>query len=241
MLDDVRVARFARQLLVPGMGEAAQERLAAARVRIVGADVVASAALVSLAQAGVGKLWIDDPGTVSPQEIGGWLHAPAAVGQPRADAVREALARVSRFVAVEPYPVGGVPSAALVVAASAAQALRAAETARRARIPHAVVEADADGGSVVSVPPGAPCYACARSTTASAGRPPFAASAALSALAAAELVHMIAVPESIPGRRIELLRGVATVRPSARLAGCACADGAASAAPGGGRVGPLAD
>jgi adenylyltransferase/sulfurtransferase len=227
MLDDVRVARFARQLLVPGMGEAAQERLAAARVRIVGADVVASAALVSLAQAGVGKLWIDDPGTVSPQELGGWLHAPAAIGQPRTDAVRDALARLSRFVAVEPYPAGGVPSAALVVAASAAQALRAAETARRARIPHAVVEADADGGSVVSVPPGAPCYACARST-ANAGRPPFAGAAALSALAAAELVHMIAMPGSIPGRRIELLRGVATVRLSARLAGCACAADAGS-------------
>ena len=219
-LDDARLARWARQLLVPGFGEAAQQRVAAVTVRAVGADAVASPALVYLVQAGVGRLWIDDPETVSPADAGGWLYPPAAVGTPRADAASAALARLSSYVEVAPYPMGGVPSATLVAAPSAAQALHAAEAARRAGIPHVVLEADADGGALVSVPPGAPCYACARST--GAGRPAVPGAAALAALAAQELLLLVASPGTVPGRRFDLVRGVATARPTARLAGCAC-------------------
>ena len=229
-LDDDRIARFARQLLVPGFGEAAQERLAAARVRAVGADGAASPALTYLVQAGVGRLWIDDPEQISPADAGGWLYGQPAVGSTRVSAAREALRALSRFCEVEAYPVGGVPTATLVAAASVAQALHAAEAARRAGVPHVVLEPDADGGSIVSVPPGAPCYACARSTT-GAGRPPLPGAAALAALGASELVQMIAVPGAIAGRRLDLVRGVVTARPTTRLAGCACglAPGAQSA------------
>jgi hypothetical protein len=226
-LDDLRVARYARQLLVPGLGEAAQLRLGEARVRVVGADAVAAPALLYLAQAGAGKLWIDDPEAVAPQDTGAWLYAPGDVGRPRATAAAEALARVSGLVAAEPYPVGGVPTATLVAAASAAQALHAAEAARRAGVPHVVLEPDGDGGAVVSVPPGAPCYACARST--SAGRPPLPGTAALGALAATELVLMVSSPGAVPGRRFDLVRGVATIRPTVRIAGCACGAGAPAA------------
>ena len=225
-LDDLRVARYARQLLVPGMGEAAQLRLGAARVRVVGADGVAAPALVHLVQAGVGKIWVDDPEAVAPQDVGSWLHRPADVGRPRAAAAIEALGRLSGLVAVEPYPVGGVPTATLVAAPSTAQALHAAEAARRAGVPHVVLEPDADGGAVVSIPPGAPCYACARST--SAGRPPLPGAAALGALAATELILLVASPGAVPGRRFDLVRGVATVRPTVRLAGCACGAGASA-------------
>ncbi len=222
-LDDPRVARWARQLLVPGFGEEAQRRLGAARVRAVGADGASAPALVYLVQSGVGRLWIDDPETVSPQDAGGWLYVPSDVGRPRAVAAGEALAKLSAFSAIEPYPVGGVPDATLVAAPSAAQALHAAEAARRAGVPHVVLEPDGDGGAVVSIPPGAPCYSCARST--SAGRPALAGAAALAALAAQELLQMIAVPGSIGGRRFDLIRGVANVRQTVRLAGCACGAG----------------
>jgi adenylyltransferase/sulfurtransferase len=234
-LADDLIARFARQLLVPGFGEAAQARLAAARVRAVGADGAASAALVYLVAAGIGRLWIDDPEPVSPADATGWIFGPASVGAARAAAARDALRRVSRFSEIEPYPTGGVPTATIVAAPSIAQALHAAEAARRAGVPHVVLEPDADGGSVVSVPPGAPCFACARSTT-SAGRPPLPGAAALAALAASELVQLIAIPGAIAGRRLELVRGVVTARATTRLAGCPCgaqspAD-AARAAPG---------
>jgi molybdopterin converting factor small subunit len=55
-LDGERIARWARQLLVPGFGAAGQERLMAARVRVVGAEGPATPALVALAQAGVGTI-----------------------------------------------------------------------------------------------------------------------------------------------------------------------------------------
>jgi adenylyltransferase/sulfurtransferase len=84
-----------------------------------------------------------------------------------------------------------------------------------------VVEPDGDGGAVVTVPPGAPCYACARS--AGAGRPSLPGAAALGSLAATELVLLIAAPGTITGRRFDVVRGVATARPTVRLPGCACA------------------
>lgn len=231
-LADDGIARFARQLLVPGFGEAAQERLAAARVRAVGAEGAVTAALVYLVQAGVGRLWLDDAEHVSPADAGGWIYGQAAVGAARAEVAREALRRLSRFCEVDVYPMGGVPTAVIVAAPSVAQALHAAEAARRAGVPHVVLEPDADGGSIVSVPPGAPCYACARST-AGAGRPPLPGAAALAALAASELVQLVAIPGAFPGRRLDLVRGVVTTRPTTRLAGCACgAAASAQSAPG---------
>lgn len=221
-LTDDRIERYARQLLVPAFGEAAQEQLARARVRVVGADGVASAALVTLVQSGVGKLWIEDLEDVAPADVAGWLFPPSAVGTPRVEAARAVLAPMSRFVSVEPYPTGGVPTATLVLAPSTAQALASAEAARRAGVPHVVAEADGDGGAVISVPPGAPCYACARST-AGAGRPPQPGIAALAALAAEELILMIAFPGTVPGRRLDLVRGVTSLRATTRLPGCVCA------------------
>jgi adenylyltransferase/sulfurtransferase len=220
-LSDDRIHRYARQLLVPAFGEAAQEQLGRARVRVVGADAVASAALVTLVQSGVGKVWVDDAEDVAPADVAGWLYPPSAVGTPRAEAARTVLQPMSRFTAVEPYPAGGVPTATLVFAASGPQALASAEAARRAGVPHVVVEPDGEGGAVISIPPGAPCYTCGRST-AGAGRPPQPGIAALSELAAQELLLLVAFPGTIPGRRVDLVRGVTTVRATARLAGCPC-------------------
>jgi adenylyltransferase/sulfurtransferase len=228
-LDDARLARWARQLLVPGFGEAAQQRLADACVRAVGAGGPVSAALVYLVQAGVGRLWIDDPEAVAPGDVGGWLHPPGAVGRLRVEVAEEALSALSRFTVVGRQPVGGVPTAAIIAPPSVAQALHAAEASRRAGIPHVVVEPDADGGTVISVPPGAPCYACARATS-GVGRPALPAAAALAALAAQELVQLVALPGAVTGRKLELLRGVPTARPTVRLAGCACGKAAAQPA-----------
>lgn len=220
--DDV-IARYSRQLLVPGFGEAAQERLGAARVRVVGAGMVAGPALIALVQAGVGLVWIDEFEPVGPADLGGWLYPPDAVGTPRVQAARLALEPFSRFVRVEAYPMGGVPTGTLVAANALTQALAAAEAARRAKLPHVVLEPDGEGGAVVTIPPGAPCYACARSTS-SAGRPPLPGSAALGALAAAELLDLLANPDRKTGRRIELIRGVPSSRATTRLAGCACGE-----------------
>jgi len=221
-LDGERIARWARQLLVPGFGAGGQERLMASRVRVVGADGSATPAMLALVQAGVGTLWIDDPETVGPADLCGWLYAPEQVGQPRAAVAAATLARFSRFVAPLPYPAGGAPSATLVCAASSAQALAAAEVARRARIPHVVLELDGEAGQVISIPPGAPCFACSR-FSASGGRPPVAGALALASLAAQELLRLVVEPEVKEGRRIDMVRGVPSVRQTQRLPGCVCA------------------
>jgi adenylyltransferase/sulfurtransferase len=194
----------------------------AARVRVVGADGAATPALVALAQAGVGTIWIDDPETIGPADLAGWLYRPGEVGRPRATVAAEALTGLSRFVVALPYPVSGAPSAALVCASSSAQGLAAAEVARRAGIPHVVLELDGEAGQLVSVPPGAPCFACGR-FTAAGGRPPLPGSLALASLAAQELLRLLVEPEVTDGRRFDLVRGVPSVRPTQRLPGCACA------------------
>jgi adenylyltransferase/sulfurtransferase len=244
-LDGERIARWARQLLVPGFGAAGQERLMAARVRVVGAGGQATPALLALVQAGVGTLWIDDPETIGPGDLCGWLYRPEQVGQPRATVAATALAGASRFVEVRPYPTGGAPSATLVCAASSAQALASAEAARRARIPHVVVEIDGEAGQVVTIPPGAPCFACAR-FSAAGERPPVAGSLVLASLAAQELLRLLVEPGVLEGRRLDLVRGVPTVRVTQRLPGCVCGAAVAGAEPGaepgaGGLVGEAGD
>jgi len=216
-------ARHAAQLRVPGM-EAGQERLAAARVRVVGAGGMAGPALLALAKAGVGTLWIDDPEAVNEADLRGWLLPPDRSGSPRGEVTVARLLETTRSTRAERYPAGGVPTATFICAPTAGERLVAAEQARRAGVPHVVLEFDADGGSVISVPKGAPCYACARSTG-PAGREPQAGAAALSLLAALELLLAIAYPGEGGGRRIELLRGLPLSRPTVRLAGCSCGTG----------------
>ncbi len=220
LLDADRIARYARQLLVPGFGAAGQERLLASRVQVVGADGTATAALLTLAEAGVGTIWIDDPDVVAPADLGGWLYPAEAVGRPRAEAAAAALAARSRFVSARPHPVGGVPTATLVCARAASQAIACAEVARRAGVPHVAMEVDGEGGALVEVPVGAPCYACGRAAL--GGRPPAPAAAALAVLAAQLLLQLIAEPGATGGRRVDLVRGVASARPTTRLPGCAC-------------------
>jgi adenylyltransferase/sulfurtransferase len=230
-LDAERIARWARQLLVPGFGAAGQARLMEARVRAVGAGGQATPALVALAQAGVGTLWIDDSEPIDPADLRGWLYVPGHLGKPRGATAAAALAAVSRFTAALPYPVGGAPSAALICTGSSSAALAAAEVARRARIPHVVLELDGEAGQLVSVPPGAPCFACGR-FSAAGGRPPEAGALALSSMAAQELLRLLVEPEAGEGRRIDLVRGVPTLQPTVRLPGCACGAGAGAGANG---------
>lgn len=220
-LDPERAARYSRQTVIPAIGPEGQERLARARVHVVGASAPFAPSLVYLALAGAGTIWIDDPERVGSSDAGRWLFPPGALGDPRARVAAEALGERSRFVTVVHAPPTEPPTAVLVLAPSPAKAVVAAEQARKAGLPHVIAELDGDGGSVVTVPVGAPCYACARSVV-SARRPPEAGAAAVAALAAEELILLLARPETASGRRIDLTRGVPSMRATARLAGCAC-------------------
>jgi len=58
-LSEAEIARYARQLLLPAMGEEGQERLRAARVRVAGGGPASGPALLYLVAAG----WAPSPST----------------------------------------------------------------------------------------------------------------------------------------------------------------------------------
>lgn len=216
-------ARFARQQRLPGVGPAGQQLIRDARIHVVGAGAVAGPALLYLAQAGVGTIYVDDGGDVDDGDAGSWLFTPDQAGQPRLFAAVEALRAASGFVRVRPYATDAEPTATLVCAQREPIARKAADRARLGGLPHVVALASGDGGEVVAVPPGAPCYGCA--SRPGARLPPRAgAAAAIGTLAAVELLLVVLrlLPGKTIGRRIDLAEGWPTVRPTERLPGCDC-------------------
>ncbi len=230
-LSEAEIGRYARQLLLPGMGEAGQERLGSARVRVVGAGPVAGPALLYLAQAGVGRIWVDDAGMVTPEDLSAWLYGPADVGRPRAAAAAEALRAANGLVEAEPFRAGNLPTAVLVASGSQSSDRGAAEEARLLALPYVVAEAEGEGGAVTVVPVGAPCHSCAF-RVGHGTLPTPAATAAVAALAALELVLLVAgVSQEPRGRRIDLVRGQPMARQTARVPGCACGGGGSPGIP----------
>ncbi|MFJ3407561.1 ThiF family adenylyltransferase [Promicromonospora sp. NPDC090134] len=84
--------RAARHLLLDGFGLAAQERLAASRVVVVGAGGLGSPALQYLAAAGVGTLGIIDDDVVEASNLQRQvLHSAADVGRAKPDSAADTL------------------------------------------------------------------------------------------------------------------------------------------------------
>lgn len=90
-----RIARFSRQLMLPGFGELAQRRLAAARVLVVGAGGLGSAVVPSLAGAGVGTIGIADDDLVELSNLHRQTsHGVADLGHPKVDSLAETVAAI---------------------------------------------------------------------------------------------------------------------------------------------------
>lgn len=84
--------RFARQLVLPEIGGAGQQRLAAARVAVVGLGGLGCPAALYLAAAGIGRLTLIDDDRVAlgnlPRQV---LYHQADIGRPKVAAARERL------------------------------------------------------------------------------------------------------------------------------------------------------
>jgi hypothetical protein len=220
-LTDAETERYARQLALPGMGPVSQEFLRAARVQVVGAGALAGPAMLYLAGAGIGTISVDDGAEVAATDPAHWLYPPDREGQPRAFVAIEGLRAANGLVKARAHATGFEPTAVLVLPESAAVARDAAEAARKAGLPHVVAQGDGDGGFVVTVPTGAPCFACAGATPTLPAT--IGAAAALGALAALELLLVVCQGAQEPrGRRIELVRGQPITRATQRQAGCSC-------------------
>jgi molybdopterin/thiamine biosynthesis adenylyltransferase/rhodanese-related sulfurtransferase len=110
--------RFARQTTLPGFGAAGQERLASARVLVIGAGGLGSAVLPILAAAGVGGLGIVDDDVVEATNLHRQtLHTASDIGRLKVDSAADRLAPLATGT-VTMHPVRLTPSNAEALARS---------------------------------------------------------------------------------------------------------------------------
>lgn len=85
-MDLAFVRRFGRQLIVPGIGLAGQQRLAASRVLVVGLGGLGSSAAMALGAVGVGELHLLDPDRVDESNLHRQLlYDRGDLGRPKAE------------------------------------------------------------------------------------------------------------------------------------------------------------
>jgi len=104
MLTAAELSRYARQLVLPEVGLAGQERLRKASVLIVGAGGLGSPAALYLAAAGVGVIGIVDDDAVEISNLHRQiLHGTPDVGRDKSASAADALDRLNPHVHVKTY------------------------------------------------------------------------------------------------------------------------------------------
>ena len=103
-------ARYARQILLPEIGAEGQQRLLRSAVLLVGLGGLGSAVAPALAAAGVGRLGLADPDTVSESNLQRQtLYTEQQIGQPKCEAARERLAALSSHTHFDLHAEGITP------------------------------------------------------------------------------------------------------------------------------------
>jgi len=96
--------RYSRQLVLPGFGEAAQEKLQKARVLVIGAGGLGSAVLPALAAAGVGTIGVTDDDLVELSNLHRQtIHGTEDVGNYKTTSAIESMRAINPTVRVSPY------------------------------------------------------------------------------------------------------------------------------------------
>ena len=96
--------RYARHLVLKGVGGEGQQRLKAAKVLVVGAGGLGSPVIAYLAAAGVGTIGVVDDDVVSLSNLQRQIiHTGAAQGQPKVASARQFAAGLNPFVEIVPH------------------------------------------------------------------------------------------------------------------------------------------
>ncbi|GGD67133.1 ThiF family adenylyltransferase [Microbacterium murale] len=91
-LEPERITRYSRQLMLPGFGEDAQRRLAAARVLVIGAGGLGSAIVPILAGSGIGTIGVADDDVVELSNLHRQLsHGTGDIGRAKVDSLADTV------------------------------------------------------------------------------------------------------------------------------------------------------
>jgi adenylyltransferase/sulfurtransferase len=105
MLSPEELERYARHIVLAGLGGPGQHKLKAARVLVVGLGGLGSPVTLYLAAAGIGTLGLLDDDVVSLSNLQRQvLHTTAHVGAPKVASAAAAVAALNPHVTVEPHP-----------------------------------------------------------------------------------------------------------------------------------------
>jgi adenylyltransferase/sulfurtransferase len=103
-LNDERIERYSRQILLPEVGGKGQEKLLAAKVLVVGAGGLGSPVVSYLAGAGVGTLGMVDSDAVELSNLHRqMIYSSEDIGKKKAIVAQDRLQRVNPDVKVVPY------------------------------------------------------------------------------------------------------------------------------------------
>lgn len=103
-LSDEQVERYARHLILRGVGVKGQKRLLASSVLIIGAGGLGSPAALYLAAAGVGRIGLADGDVVDVSNLQRQIiHTTASVGTPKVESAAAAIRALNPDVGIETH------------------------------------------------------------------------------------------------------------------------------------------
>ncbi|MHB1323203.1 MAG: HesA/MoeB/ThiF family protein [Coriobacteriia bacterium] len=103
-LTDEEIARYGRQIIVPGVGGEGQERLKRGSVLAVGAGGLGSPSLLYLAAAGVGRIGIIDADAVDVTNLQRQIaHTTVDLGRNKAESAAETLRAINPLIEAVTY------------------------------------------------------------------------------------------------------------------------------------------